>query len=279
MKKKVLLQFGMNEKRLTSVFQAMKNLNLEYGFFSYLREDKIIDDFPEDFIENDWVSFASIPVVLYATRKNPIYYKSQEKFEIYNDKLIDSFYNDDLNNLEQEHILNGIKNGSIPYIPMLNENSKFLAFDSLKEIKFEKPLFIKPNSTMKQFIGGVALPGETFEEFLARMKFCGTKIGVMVSDVHHIHSEYRFFVYKGEVLTGSSYFLNKKLVKDYPIPQEVYSEARRIAKLYQPGIAFTLDLALLQSGKIKVVEYNKFCASGPYNCNMEDVLKVMCFDF
>lgn len=278
MKKKVLLQFGINEKRLVGIFNAMKRLNLEHGYFSYLNEDKIIDDFPEDFMENQWVGFASIPVVLYSFRNDPIYYKSKEKFEKYNQKLIQSLFQDDVNNLEQEYILNSIKENKISYLPMLNEKSKFLAFDELKNKVFEKQMFLKPNSVMKQFIGGVSNVGETFEDFLIRMKYCGTQTEIMISEVHDIHSEYRFFVYKGEILSGSSYFVNKVFNKDYVIPDLVKREAGRLAKVYQPSIAFTLDLALLKNEDVKIVEYNKFCASGPYNCNMEDILKVMCFD-
>lgn len=276
--KKVLIQFGISEKRLSGIFEAMKTLGLNYDFFSYYVEDRILDDFPEDFLENDWVAFSSIPAVLYSAKKDPQYYKSEDKFNLWNEHFIKSYFNDDINNLEQEVIFEKIKNKEIPYLPMLNEKSQFLTMQDLNGRIFDEPVFMKPNSTMKQFIGGVTLPGEKFEDFLVRKSYCGKEVGVMLSESHNIHSEYRFFVYKGKVLTGSSYFLNRELNKTLEIPSSVYSEAHRLASLYQPGIAFTLDLGLLDNGDIKIVEYNKFTASGPYNCNMLDVLKVMCFD-
>lgn len=278
--KKILIQFSATPKRLEQLITACRNIGVEYEFFSYYSENQTLDDMPEDLIENKHFTFSSIQPMFYALKKEPKHYKREEDFHKYNECFINSFYGNDFYRFEQEFISNGVKDGSLPYIPMLNEQNtiKPLTDIPLSHV-FENEVFIKPNNAFKSFIGGVTLPGETFEEFLFRKKL-GTSfdIEVMMAPFFKIHSEYRFFVYNGIPLEWSSYIHQYKYDITVAVPETVVNEAFRLAKLFQPGKAFTLDLCLLENGDIKIVEYNHFTASGNYSCSMEKSIATICSD-
>lgn len=274
MKKKILIQFGMNDRRLKYLIPACEKVGLEYDFFSYYNESHILDDFPEDFLENEYLAFVSIPVILYALKRDAKHYKKEEDFYKYNEHLIKAIDGDLLYRCEQEFIFNGMKDGSIPEIPLLNSGSEILKMEALKGRVFEDVMFMKPNSAYKEFLGGVTLPGEKFEDYLIRKKYCGKEVEVMLSPYHKIHSEYRFFVYDQIVATGSSYIVQEKYNEKYPIPEAVFEKAKEIAKLYQPSKCFTLDLCLLENGDIKIVEYNHFTASGNYNNDISKIYEL-----
>lgn len=278
MSKKIIIQFGINERRMAALIPACKKLGMEYDFFSYYLEDKLLDDFPEDFLKHEYLAFVPIPVLIYSGRRSAEYYKREEDFKAYNEHLIKITYGDYIYRCEQEYIFKGIEDGSIPYLPMLNEGSVILDMNTLIGKQFYEPVFLKPNSAFKEFIGGVTMYGEFFEDFLIRTKYCGKPIEVMYSPYHEIHSEYRFFVYDDVVATGSSYIVNKVFNQDYSIPDEVWAKAREIAKIYQPTKCFTLDLCLLTNGDIKIVEYNHFSASGNYKADMSKVFELFLAD-
>lgn len=274
MKKKILIQFAVNEKRLGALIPACQKLGLEYDFFSFYSESNKLDDFPEDFLENEYLVFANIPVLLYSQKRSPEYYKNEEDFYKYNEHFLKMIYADNLYKCEQDYIFKGIENKEIPYLPMLNEGSQILTIDELKGRVFEDVVFMKPNSAYKEFIGGVTLPGESFEDYLVRKKHCGKEVEVMLSPFHEIHSEYRFFVYDDIVATGSSYIVEEKFNDKVEVPEVVFKKAQELAKLYQPTKCFTLDLCLLKNGDIKIVEYNHFSASGNYQNDMSKVFEL-----
>lgn len=218
--------------------------------------------------------------MFYSLKKDPQYYKNESDFHLYNDKFINSFYGEDFFKFEQEHITNAIKDKTIAQIPMLNAENKIMHLTNIDlKHKFEEEIFIKPNNAFKSFIGGVTIPGETFEEFLFRKKL-GTSfdIDIMVSPFYKIHSEYRFFVYNGRPIEWSSYIQQGLFNKTAPTPDIVVQEAFKLAKQYQPGKAFVLDLCLLDNGDIKIVEYNHLSASGNYSCNLEKTIQTICSD-
>lgn len=278
MNKKILIQFGLNAKRMEKLIPACKKVGLEWDFFSYYLEDRMLDDFPTDFLENEYLAFVPIPVLLYSLKRSAEHYKNKEDFEKFNEHLIKMTYGNQIHRCEQEFIAKGIQDKSIPYLPMLNENSTILDMNTLIGKTFDEPAFLKPNSAYKEFIGSATLPKETFEDFLIRTKYCGKPVEVMYAPHYDIHSEYRFFVYEDYVTTGSSYIVDKKFNINYEIPEAVWVKAREFAKLYQPTKCFTLDLCLLANGDIKIVEHNHFSASGNYNADMSKVFEAFIAD-
>lgn len=274
MNKKILIQFAVNQRRLEKLIPACKRVGLEHDFFSYYADSRQLDDFPEDFLNNEYLAFATIPVLLYAQKRTPEHYKRKSDFELYNEHFLKMIYAENLYKCEQEYIFNGMADASIAQLPMLNIGCDTLSMEQLNGRVFKEEVFMKPNSAYKEFIGGVTLPGEKFEDFLARQKYCGKEVEVMLAPYYNIHSEYRFFVYDDIVATGSSYIVNKKFNDKYAIPEAVYSKAQELAKLYQPTKCFTLDLCLLDNGDIKIVEYNHFSASGNYENDMSKVFEL-----
>lgn len=271
MNKKIIIQYGLSEKRLAPLFIGAKKVGLDIDYFSYYAESRFLDDFPEDFNDYESLVFATIPVLLYIKKEDPNVYKNILDYDKFNNTMKEMTYSDFLINCEQEVISEKIKENKIPYLPMLNEDAKILSMSDLKGKVFDQEMFLKPNSAYKEFLGKTTLPNESFEDFLVRNKYCGKEVEVMLAPSYSIHSEYRFFVYDDNVATGSSYIVNGKYDVNYQVPEIVLNEAKRIAKLYQPTKCFTLDLCLLNNGDVKIVEYNHFSASGVYSCEMDKV--------
>lgn len=277
MKKSILIQFSTTPHRLEDIIKACRFNNVSYEFFSYYTDNNQIDDLPQDIIENKYFTFASIPPIYNSLKRQSQYYKNEEDFHLYNEHFIDSFFGNSFDNFEQEFIFNEMNKGNIVSLPMLNWGGSIVSINSIdKNHKFDEEVFIKPNSAFKEFIGGLTVVGETFEDFLIRKKL-GTKedIEILVAPNKQIHSEYRFFVYNGSVIEGSSYILKKQFNKNVPIPDIVQKEAEKLAQLYQPGKAFTLDLCLLENGDVNIVEYNHLSASGHYSCNLHELINII----
>lgn len=198
-----------------------------------------------------------------------------ELFNKHNETFIDSFYGNDFDKFEQEFILKGIKDGTVPYIPLLNEHTQIVSIDEIRGRVFEEETFMKPSSSFKEFIGGTTLPGEKLEDFLIRKKWGGKDIPVMLSPAYDIQSEYRFFIFNGVPMAGSSYIQDKVYNITAPIPDAIQKEAERLAKVYSPSITCVMDLCMMRNGDIKIVEFNHPPASGQYNCVMDDYIQAL----
>lgn len=280
MKDTILIQFSIAPNRLASIVQACNQCAIDYQFFSYYRESQKIDDLPPDIINGNFFTFCNIQPMLYALKRQKSYYKNPEDHDKYNNSFIDSFYGDTFDGFEQEFIFNAIEKKEIAPLPMLNADSRIVDLQSIDDnYIFKQPLFIKPNSAFKPFIGGVTNIGESFKDFLTRKQIGSNKdIKIMMSPVKNIHSEYRFFVYNGLVVGQSSYIQQHQFNTSAPVPQQVLSQAHRIAMQYQPAPSFTLDLCLLDNGEVLIVEYNHISASGNYNCDVSNLIKNICSD-
>lgn len=280
MKDTILIQFSIAPNRLASIIKACNHCGVNYQFFSYYRESQKIDDLPPEIVDGNFFTFCNIQPMLHALKRQNSYYKNPLDYDKYNSSFIDSFYGNTFDGFEQEFIFNAIDKKEIAPLPMLNANSRIAHLRSIDENHiFEQPVFIKPNSTFKHFIGGVTNIGESFKDFLIRKQIGSNKdIEIMISPVKNIHSEYRFFVYNNLVVGQSSYIQQHQFNTTAPVPQQVQNEAHRIAMLYQPAPSFTLDLCLLDNGDVFIVEYNHISASGNYNCDVSNLIKHICSD-
>ena len=53
----------------------------------------------------------------------------------------------------------------------------------------------------------------------------------------------------------------------------MYDFAQKMADIYQPDFAYTLDLVIDVKGNVKLLELNSFSCAGLYACDMEKIVK------
>lgn len=160
-------------------------------------------------------------------------------------------------------------------IESLNKDSQVFKTNENKYPTFDEPMFIKPSSDGKAFVGDILFPGETVEQFISN-KMHSSSIWdewVLVDPEKKVKKEYRFFILNGEVITGSQYYENHslKVRRLDNSDNDAISCAREYARLYQPEELFTLDICLEKDNSWSIVEYNCFNCSGFYLCNLEQL--------
>lgn len=155
-------------------------------------------------------------------------------------------------------------------LPLLNENAEYIPLADNLETSFSVDKFIKPTRDLKAFDAGIIKAGEKLGKYVKyknRQRFY-LEEDIVVSDVIEMCDEFRFFVIDKKVVTGSAYRRNGVLGEDRVVPRDVFLKAEEYAKMYQPIDIFTMDLARLSDGSIKIIEYNCFNCSGVYLCNL-----------
>jgi hypothetical protein len=139
--------------------------------------------------------------------------------------------------------------------------------------------FVKPADfkTFKAgvFADGAELPGEE--------KVAGTE-PVLVSEVVHWESEFRFFMREGKALAGSVYFRNGETAEQdgkWKCASEEYKAARQLAEAafaatreHLPEVV-VIDTGLIRGKGWAVIEANPAWGSGLYGSDPAEVLKVL----
>lgn len=137
---------------------------------------------------------------------------------------------------------------------------------------FGDEIFVRPDLGTKPFTGNILTKTHINSELnsLAHTEVDREQL-VIISSKKRIWAEWRFFVFNGEVVTGSQYHEDGELYVGPYVPDDVWDFAVMVAKQYQPESAFVLDIGD-NDGKIGVVELNSFSCSGMYLCNKEDIV-------
>jgi hypothetical protein len=150
-------------------------------------------------------------------------------------------------------------------LPLLNGDATMYPIAANLKRTFGHEKFIKPSKDEKAFDAGILAAGETIEAFIARQPQArGWQDEVaVIAPCKEITAEYRFFVVRGEVVTGSLYRFAGKANFSANIPGEILDAASAFARLYQPHQVFTMDLAETSDG-IRIIEYNCWNASRLY---------------
>ena len=86
--------------------------------------------------------------------------------------------------------------------------------------------------------------------------------------IHYGHNATVGLSIDGKIVSGSAYRQNGIVGYNKIVPDIVWDKAREYAKLYKPADIFTIDLARLDDGSIRIIEYNCFNCSGVYLCDM-----------
>lgn len=155
-------------------------------------------------------------------------------------------------------------------LPLLNHSAMYIPIKENLNKSFEKDMFVKPSRDLKAFDAGILKAGQTVESFIlskSRQRFY-LEEKLVVSDVLEMNDEYRFFVVDDKVVTGSAYRRNGIVSESAIVPEIVLKRAEIYASLYKPASVFTMDLARLNDGSIKIIEYNCFNCSGVYLCDL-----------
>lgn len=165
---------------------------------------------------------------------------------------------------------------------MLNDNVLRLdeAVSFLKDRPKNELWFTRPSKDLKEYSGMVDTAGELYEWLNDRI-LCACSGSyqlqpdtmIVLSKPKSIDAEYRWFVVDGKVITGSMYKNNSHLYKQEQLDIEVINEAQEFADKWLPSPCCVMDLCLLTTGEVKVVEFNCINSSGFYDCNVSKIFK------
>ena len=156
---------------------------------------------------------------------------------------------------------------------MLNHDSDVTTFEDC--VFRDGLMFARPIHDSKVFAGKV-MDREEFVAWQDRVMKLNLDDGsglnnntlVQVCDCKKIYSEHRFWVVKGEVITGSTYKIGDRVqyttIRD---PQYEDFVNDRI-KEWEPLDAFVIDVADTPDG-LKIVEINTLNSCGFYSCDMQ----------
>jgi hypothetical protein len=162
-------------------------------------------------------------------------------------------------------------------LPLLNSEAVYIPIKENLKKSFNVDKFVKPSRDLKAFDAGILKKEQTIEDFImskSRQRFF-LEEQLVVSDVLEMNDEYRFFVVDNEVVAGSAYRRNGIVGENTIVPDIVLAIAKKYAFLYKPADIFTMDLARLKDGSIKIIEYNCFNCSGVYLCDLVSTYKAI----
>lgn len=264
---KFILQLSMKDHQLKNYINALRKIGAEYHLYSIYKETDLIDNLPEDFVDNNYIAFAAIKALRLSKHLDENSFGSQELYNKYASTYESAFFYDNADKFDQKYYKN-------LGLPLLNSGSTIIDLADNLDTTFDREVFIKPTSDLKGYIGGIIPVGTNIYDFIMKSSYMPHWMSEpsLIAEVKNIHSEYRFFVVGDRVITGSRYMLNKQVLPAIEIPEEVKLKAIELAKLYQPDRVFTMDLALLENGAIEIVEYNCFNGSGTYLAPLEELM-------
>jgi hypothetical protein len=162
-------------------------------------------------------------------------------------------------------------------LPLLNGNATYIPIKDNLTKSFNVDKFVKPSRDLKAFDAGILKSGQTIEDFVmgrSRQRFF-LEESLVVADVLKMKDEYRFFFVDNDIVAGSAYRENGIVGVNSVVPDILWEKAKEYAKLYKPANVFTIDLARLNNGSIKIIEYNCFNCSGVYLCNLIDTFNAI----
>lgn len=150
---------------------------------------------------------------------------------------------------------------------------------SFSDFQYENHFF-RPCGDSKHFAGMVKSSKE-FSEWghkvleLEEESSIQPDLMILSSPIKQILREYRFFIVDGQVITGSQYKEGSRVVGKECKESFVIKFARKMADIWCPDKAFVLDVAMVPSGELKVIEINSMNSSGFYDCDMAKVVNAI----
>lgn len=145
-------------------------------------------------------------------------------------------------------------------------------------------IFIRPSNGYKTFTGQTIKKHNFDNNFEILVNSYGgvdmdTLVLLSPTKENDIEEEYRFVVIDGKVITGNLY-LDKESRKEWePYYDRVCDDkkaflfAEKMAKLYQPDLAYTIDICRIKNGDYKIIELNSFCCACLYGGEIDKIVK------
>lgn len=162
-------------------------------------------------------------------------------------------------------------------LPLLNHDAFCIPISENLNETFDRDYFIKPTKDLKTLDPGILKAGVSIEQFILstayRKEIYAEKL--LIAPVKSILAEYRFFVVNKKIVAYSQYKIGDQVKYSEKVPQEVLDVASRYALLYQPHEVFTMDLAVMPNGDIRIVEYNCWNGSGLYASNKKTLFSAV----
>ena len=165
----------------------------------------------------------------------------------------------------------GIKEGIANWGEMmLNHDSRFGTIADI--VPPDGGFFIRPNADSKAFSGTI-MNVEEFAEWKQRIldvtgwTNCPPETEVIISPLKTIWAEYRCIMVNGRYVTGSRYKTGKRVEYSPEVGQRIINFANQCAAIWNPRVAFTLDIADTPEG-LKIIETNAISSSGFYAIDM-----------
>lgn len=163
------------------------------------------------------------------------------------------------------------------YILPLSELSSSSADNPklLLSLEQSKRLFIRPNSPLKPFAGGLYSPKELtdLDSFMKRHYLEDPNILVVVAPEKPIEAEWRVIISQGQILCASQYRQFGKPYYQSGMPEVVQRVASEVAQQqWQPDPIWVLDLCCSDNFAY-VLEVNFLSCSALYQCDLSSVVR------
>lgn len=160
---------------------------------------------------------------------------------------------------------------------LLNYDSEIHKFGD--DILLRDYSFIRPTKDTKVFTGKVFERNEWFK-FRDNQLINGhtTTLNkdteIQVSTVKNIQKEYRFFIVKGNIITGSLYKLGTRVTHDSFIEQGAIDFCYDMIDIFQLADAFVMDICLIND-KWKIIECGCINCAGFYASDIQKLLMAL----
>jgi len=141
--------------------------------------------------------------------------------------------------------------------------------------------FLRPATDEKFFVGKV-LTSDEFNAWSQDIVVNKSDYGngltkdtpVLIASPKKIYSEFRTWIVNGKVITASSYKLFGNLHTSLPVDQEIVDYAHECANIWNPHVAYCLDVCKTSDG-LFIVEPNTINFAGYYNGNMGKIIDAL----
>lgn len=144
-------------------------------------------------------------------------------------------------------------------------------------------IFVRPNSGLKTFAGGIVSAWKfksDFDTLVSGVFDIEDNVLVLVSSPKNIEREYRVIMYDDEVITASLYKYSGRLHCVNEVEDKILDFAREVGTKYRNKDYYSLDICV-SNGKIRVLEVGGLSCAGLYACDrvkiLEHIEKNECF--
>jgi hypothetical protein len=167
---------------------------------------------------------------------------------------------------------------------LLNEDVRTTTVKELRAKWVDEPIFAK-SVRVKALTGMVLEPDKHDHDcwLIEHSELDGDE-PILLSPLHKIEREWRFFVIEGEVVTGSTYRKDGYRAVRWPVSPAAWEAANKAVKEWMPSQSVVIDIGRTWAGKYKVIEFNCLASSGFYKSDVKKLVErleayaVTCFE-